>query len=64
VLDDKKVAGGNKVLSEDGKKNLGGPYKAKKGAESGAGKWNFSASQRVEPARALKLLGIPAHCYN
>jgi hypothetical protein len=29
----KKVAGGYKVLSEDGKKNLGGPYKTKKEAE-------------------------------
>jgi hypothetical protein len=25
----KKVKGGYKVLSEDGKKNLGGPYKTK-----------------------------------
>jgi hypothetical protein len=25
----KKVRGGYKVLSEDGKKNLGGPYKTK-----------------------------------
>lgn len=25
----KKVMGGYKVLSEDGKKNLGGPYKTK-----------------------------------
>jgi len=29
----KKVAGGYKVLSENGKKNLGGPYKTKKEAE-------------------------------
>lgn len=29
----KKVAGGYRVLSEDGKKNLGGPYKTKKEAE-------------------------------
>jgi hypothetical protein len=29
----KKVTGGYKVLSEDGKKNLGGPYKTKKEAE-------------------------------
>jgi hypothetical protein len=29
----KKVAGGYKVLSEDGKKNLGRPYKTKKEAE-------------------------------
>ena len=29
----KKVKGGYKVLSEKGKKNLGGPYKTKKEAE-------------------------------
>jgi hypothetical protein len=29
----KKVAGGFKVLSENGKKNLDGPYKTKKEAE-------------------------------
>lgn len=29
----KKVEGGYKVLSEKGKKNLGGPYKTKKEAE-------------------------------
>lgn len=29
----KKVKGGYKVLSEDGKKNLGGPYKSKAQAE-------------------------------
>jgi hypothetical protein len=29
----KKVSGGYKVLSENGKKNLGGPYKTKKEAE-------------------------------
>lgn len=29
----KKVARGYKVLSENGKKNLGGPYKTKKEAE-------------------------------
>jgi hypothetical protein len=29
----KKVAGGYKVVSENGKKNLGGPYKTKKEAE-------------------------------
>jgi hypothetical protein len=29
----KKVAGGYKVLSENGKKNLGGSYKTKKEAE-------------------------------
>ena len=29
----KKVQGGYKVVSEDGKKNLGGPYKRKKAAE-------------------------------
>jgi hypothetical protein len=29
----KKVAGGCKVLSENGKKNLGGPYKTKKEAK-------------------------------
>jgi hypothetical protein len=29
----KKVAGGYKVVSESGKKNLGGPYKTKKEAE-------------------------------
>jgi hypothetical protein len=29
----KKVAGGYKVLSENGKRNLGGPYKTKKEAE-------------------------------
>jgi hypothetical protein len=29
----KKVRGGYKVLSEDGKKNLGGPYKSKAAAE-------------------------------
>ena len=28
----KKVSGGYKVLSEDGKKNLGGPYKTKAAA--------------------------------
>jgi len=28
----KKVSGGFKVLSEDGKKNLGGPYKTKAAA--------------------------------
>jgi len=32
----KKVAGGYKVLSGDGKKNLGGPYKTKKEAEKAA----------------------------
>jgi hypothetical protein len=29
----KKVEGGYKVVSENGKKNLGGPYKTKKEAE-------------------------------
>jgi hypothetical protein len=29
----KKVAGGYKVLSEDSRKNLGGPYKTEKEAE-------------------------------
>ena len=29
----KKVKGGYKVLSENGKKNLGGPYKSKAEAE-------------------------------
>lgn len=29
----KKVKGGYKVLSENGKKNLGGPYKSKEEAE-------------------------------
>jgi hypothetical protein len=29
----KKVSGGYKVLSENGKKNLGGPYKSKTAAE-------------------------------
>jgi hypothetical protein len=29
----KKVSGGYKVLSEDGKKNLGGPYKSKAEAQ-------------------------------
>jgi hypothetical protein len=29
----KKVAGGYKVLSENGKKNLGGPHKTKKEAK-------------------------------
>jgi hypothetical protein len=29
----KKVRGGYKVLSENGKKNLGGPYKSKAAAE-------------------------------
>jgi len=29
----KEVRGGYKVLSESGKKNLGGPYKTKKQAE-------------------------------
>jgi hypothetical protein len=29
----KKVGGGYKVLSENGKKNLGGPYKSKAAAE-------------------------------
>ena len=29
----KKVAGGYKVLSHDGKKNLGGPYKTKAEAQ-------------------------------
>jgi hypothetical protein len=29
----KKVEGGYKVLSENGKKNLGGPYKTKQEAE-------------------------------
>ncbi|HXM95621.1 MAG TPA: hypothetical protein VOA64_15445 [Candidatus Dormibacteraeota bacterium] len=29
----KKVKGGYQVLSEKGKKNLGGPYKSKKEAE-------------------------------
>lgn len=29
----KKVSGGYRVLSEDGKKNLGGPYKTKAEAE-------------------------------
>jgi hypothetical protein len=29
----KKVKGGYKVLSSDGKKNLGGPYKTKQEAE-------------------------------
>ena len=29
----KKVAGGYKVVSEKGNKNLGGPYKTKKEAE-------------------------------
>jgi hypothetical protein len=29
----KKVSGGYKVLSEDGKKNLGGPYKTKEQAQ-------------------------------
>ena len=29
----KKVSGGYKVVSSDGKKNLGGPYKTRKEAE-------------------------------
>jgi hypothetical protein len=29
----KKVAGGYKVVSENGKKNLGGPYKTKEEAQ-------------------------------
>ncbi len=29
----RKVSGGYKVLSEDGKKNLGGPYKTKAAAQ-------------------------------
>ena len=29
----KKVSGGYKVLSENGKKNLGGPYKTKEEAQ-------------------------------
>jgi len=29
----KKVSGGYKVTSKDGKKNLGGPYKTKSAAE-------------------------------
>jgi hypothetical protein len=29
----RKVSGGYKVLSEDGKKNLGGPYKSKAAAQ-------------------------------
>jgi hypothetical protein len=29
----KKVSGGYKVVSEDGKKNLGGPYKTKEDAQ-------------------------------
>jgi hypothetical protein len=46
----KKVAGGYRVISENGKKNLGGPYKTKKEAESGYGKWNSLSIKRARPA--------------
>jgi hypothetical protein len=40
------------------------PTKPRKEPKAAQASGIFQASQRVEPARALKLLGIPAHCYN
>ena len=72
----KKVAGGYKVVSESGKKNLGGPYKTKKEAEKRLRQVEFfkhrkgRAPSRVDPPPigsptcVLKLLRLPTHCYN
>jgi hypothetical protein len=42
----KKVAGGYKVLSEDGRKNLGGPYQTKKEAEKRLRQVEFSKRRK------------------
>ena len=43
----KKVRGGYKVLSEDGKKNLGGPYKSKAAAEAAGMKCRLRGSAKA-----------------
>lgn len=43
----KKVKEGYKVVSENGKKNLGGPYKTKAAAEKRLRQVNFSNTTKV-----------------
>jgi hypothetical protein len=43
----KKAKGGYKVVSENGKKNLGGPYRTKAEAKRGCVKSNISSITRV-----------------